>query len=36
MGKKGNEGRLRITNRAFFLNDEEKARFVERLWRVAT
>ena len=26
----------RIANRAFFLNDEEKTRFVERLWRVAT
>ena len=25
----------RIANRAFFLNDEEKSRFVERLWRVA-
>ena len=25
----------RIANRAFFLNDEEKTRFVERLWRVA-
>ena len=24
----------RIANRAFFLNDEEKTRFVERLWRV--
>ena len=28
--------RSRIANRAFFLNDEEKTRFVERLWRVAT
>ena len=26
----------RIANRAFFLNDEGKTRFVERLWRVAT
>ena len=26
----------RIANRAFFLDDEEKARFVERMWRVAT
>ena len=26
----------RIANRAFFLNAEEKTRFVERLWRVAT
>ena len=26
----------RIANRAFFLNYEEKTRFVERLWRVAT
>ena len=26
----------RIANRAFFLNDEEKTRFVKRLWRVAT
>ena len=26
----------RIAHRAFFLNDEEKTRFVERLWRVAT
>ena len=26
----------RIANRAFFLNDEKKTRFVERLWRVAT
>lgn len=26
----------RIANRAFFLDDEEKTRFVERLWRVAT
>ena len=25
----------RIANRAFFLTDEEKTRFVERLWRVA-
>ena len=25
----------RIANRAFILNDEEKTRFVERLWRVA-
>lgn len=25
----------RIANRAFFLSDEEKTRFVERLWRVA-
>ena len=26
----------RIANRAFFLNEEEKTRFVERVWRVAT
>ena len=26
----------RIANRAFFLNDEEKMSFVERLWRVAS
>ena len=26
----------RIARRAFFLDDEEKTRFVERLWRVAT
>ena len=26
----------RIANREIFLNDEEKTRFVERLWRVAT
>ena len=26
----------RIANRAFFLTDEERTRFVERLWRVAT
>ena len=26
----------RIANRAFYLTDEERTRFVERLWRVAT
>ena len=26
----------RIARRAFFLDDEENTRFVERLWRVAT
>ena len=25
----------RIANRAFYLTDEERTRFVERLWRVA-
>lgn len=25
----------RIANRAFFLDDEEKTRFIDRLWRVA-
>lgn len=25
----------RIANRAFFLTDEERTRFVERMWRVA-
>ena len=25
----------RIANRAFFLTDEERTRFVDRLWRVA-